>query len=88
MQPPSPEFESEQEPRADLPPFFRKSFLRRHWSTGSVESSPTYHTLACPPGAFFLDLSITFLYDLFSYVRSSGSYPLGLSKPLMEGYME
>jgi len=58
-----------------LSPFFRKSFLRRHRTTGSVELSPTYHTLACPPGAFFLDLSITFLYDLFSYVRSCSSYP-------------
>ena len=39
-----------------------------------------------PP--FTLDLSITFLYDLFSYIRVCGFYPFALSKPLMEGYME
>jgi hypothetical protein len=35
-----------------------------------------------------IDLSITFLYDLLNYVRLCGFYPLGLFKPLMEGYME
>ena len=43
MQPPSPEFESKQESRADLPPFFQEEFFTKaleHWIRWIISHVP------------------------------------------------